>query len=55
MSSFIILHHIEKIEVYEKPAKFKHNQLRQIDIYYRDVGLLDVVIPIDVKKAMKSA
>lgn len=45
---------IEKILIYEKPEKYKHNQERLIDIYYRDVGLLDVVTATDVQKAIKA-
>ena len=43
---------IERVDIYEKEVKFKHHQPRQIDIYYRDVGLIDVIIQNDVNKAI---
>ena len=43
---------IEKVSIYQRDAKFKHNQPQQIDIYYRDLGLIDVAMPKDVNKAI---
>lgn len=46
---------IEKIVIYERTIKWGHNQEQQIDIYYRDIGLLDMVTEQDVIKALKLA
>ncbi|MEG2851902.1 MAG: DUF4368 domain-containing protein, partial [Hydrogenoanaerobacterium sp.] len=46
---------IEKIVIYERTVKWGHNQEQQIDIYYRDIGLLDMVTEQDVIKALKLA
>lgn len=41
---------IEKIVIYERDIKWGHNQTQQIDIYYRDIGLLDMATEQDVNK-----
>lgn len=46
---------IEKIVIYERDIKWAHKQEQQINIYYRDIGLLDMATEQDVKQALKLA